>query len=829
MPPSRPQIITQKHRSPETKLNILIIGAGLGGLGAAISLLLTGHNVHILESTASLTEIGAGIQCLPNCTRILFAWGLESRLQKVAMAPRKCNMRGWKGELISDMDFREEILLGREDPPLLTGDLAYRLLLDTKQMLEDPDLRGFVEDPQVNYWIGPDAHAVTYVLRNGKLFNMVLLVPDDMPAGATTLAGNVSEMRALYRNWDPRIPKLLALCKQVSKWRLTIRPSLDPSWSHHSAALTVLGDAAHATLPYLASGAGMSIEDGHVLGLCLDAVTRKSTSEKGKALAVYERCRRERTERVVARDEVTYQDMRYLQKIRQLPASMRQNLDFMAALGIAASIKFNQEGTVDIEARAGYQKIVKTAEITRSKGYDWFWIDTCCIDKSSSAELQEAINSMYAWYKRGWTLQELIAPRFLEFYDDTWNNLCVKTDVLKYLSRATNIPENVLATGDLESTSVAQKMSWAANRHTTRLEDEAYALLGIFDIQMPMLYGEGDKAFSRLQEQIVRTTADDSIFSWSAVETQATTYRGVFARSPREFANCTYVGKGESMHELSTLGLRITLQLKQIKLPRIRDTFEARLNAVNQGFDDSEREIRMTLRELPLQNPATPRRDITEFARIFPQLDSIDMPEVGPEFECTVCMVTKPQPGPGMTINAYHCFNFKSSILEDMREFRLPGYTVNIVDAHPKRLWVDEDHTLLVPQQARDFVGVVRVSLSKETREKAKLLSYWAFDYHILVGLSELENDAKQAWLKVLPLGVLDDSLELETSESLVKKSAGHEVYIFDSDKSHATFFPVAGMTHEMHYGLVGDEMSIIIKIPGLVGSRYPRHQVGDS
>jgi salicylate hydroxylase len=142
---------------------------------------------------------------------------------------------------------------------------------------------------------------VNYVLRGGKLFNMVLLVPDDMPAGANTLSGNVEEMRAVYKDWDPRIPKLLNLCESVFKWRLMIRPGLDPTWSHDSAAFTILGDAAHATLPYLASGAGMSLEDAHVLGLCLGRIKNKSTAEKKKALDVYEKCRRERTERVVSR------------------------------------------------------------------------------------------------------------------------------------------------------------------------------------------------------------------------------------------------------------------------------------------------------------------------------------------------------------------------------------------------------------------------------------------------------------------------------------------------------------------------------------------------
>ena len=195
-----------------------------------------------------------------------------------------------------------EILLGHEDPPLLTGDLAYRLLLNTSDMVKDPELRSFVEDPQVNYWIGPDAHAVNYVLRGGKLFNMVSTGARTIClAGANTLAGNVEEMRALYKDWDPSIPKLLNLCQSVFKWRLMIRPGLDPTWSHKSGAFTILGDAAHATLPYLASGAGMALEDGHVLGLCLARLQDKSTASKKKALKVYERCRRERTERVVSR------------------------------------------------------------------------------------------------------------------------------------------------------------------------------------------------------------------------------------------------------------------------------------------------------------------------------------------------------------------------------------------------------------------------------------------------------------------------------------------------------------------------------------------------
>lgn len=195
-----------------------------------------------------------------------------------------------------------EILLGKPSPPTPTGDLAYRVLLNTKDMAQDPELAHFLEKPhQVRYWMGPGAHAVNYVLRDGELFNMVLLVPDDMPADATTLDGNVEEMRELYKDWDPNIPKLLKLCQSVQKWKLCFRAGLDAAWYHESATFALLGDAVHATLPYLASGAGMSLEDGATLGFCFSKLKGRSKEEKRLALQVYEASRRQRTESIVER------------------------------------------------------------------------------------------------------------------------------------------------------------------------------------------------------------------------------------------------------------------------------------------------------------------------------------------------------------------------------------------------------------------------------------------------------------------------------------------------------------------------------------------------
>lgn len=198
-----------------------------------------------------------------------------------------------------------------------------------------------------------------------------------------------------------------------------------------------------------------------------------------------------------------------------------------------------------IRHKKGFIKIKKSCARAQRDGYRYLWIDTCGIDKTSSTELSEAINTMYAWYKdsaicyvyledvfeeseddkagefdksrwftRGWTLQELLAPSQLHFFDRDWKRLGTKSDLLSEISRITKIDLYALTGGDLSRLTVARRMSWIAERQTTRLEDMAYCLLGIFDINMPMLYGEGIKAFIRLQEEIRKTTDDQSIFAW---------------------------------------------------------------------------------------------------------------------------------------------------------------------------------------------------------------------------------------------------------------------------------------------------------------------------
>ncbi|KAK7433854.1 hypothetical protein VKT23_020523 [Stygiomarasmius scandens] len=220
----------------------------------------------------------------------------------------------------------------------------------------------------------------------------------------------------------------------------------------------------------------------------------------------------------------------------------------------------------------GWSKVEGACAYARRHEFEWIWIDSCCINKESSAELSEAINSMYQyyseaeicyvylpdvqreesppdpksafgrsrWFTRGWTLQELIAPAYVLFFDTDWMEIGTKWSLRDTISAIiTTIPRNVFENGDIDKYSVAQKMSWAAWRQTTRPEDQAYCLLGIFDISMSPIYGEGGaKAFMRLQQEIIKTSDDRSIFAWISDPEflgLSLSPRGLFARSPYEF------------------------------------------------------------------------------------------------------------------------------------------------------------------------------------------------------------------------------------------------------------------------------------------------------
>ncbi|KAF8852110.1 HET-domain-containing protein, partial [Acephala macrosclerotiorum] len=191
--------------------------------------------------------------------------------------------------------------------------------------------------------------------------------------------------------------------------------------------------------------------------------------------------------------------------------------------------------------KSGYKKILFCGEQASRDGLQYFWVDTCCIDKRSSTELAEAINSMFRWYRnaakcyvylsdvsrndhdqvdpslqswqsvfrksrwftRGWTLQELIAPKSVEFFCSNGTLLGDKKSLERQLHEITGIKISALQGIPLSTFSVEERMLWAENRQTKRAEDKAYSLLGIFDVYMPLIYGEGaDNAFKRLQEEV---------------------------------------------------------------------------------------------------------------------------------------------------------------------------------------------------------------------------------------------------------------------------------------------------------------------------------------
>ncbi|KAF6807474.1 het domain containing protein, partial [Colletotrichum musicola] len=212
--------------------------------------------------------------------------------------------------------------------------------------------------------------------------------------------------------------------------------------------------------------------------------------------------------------------------------------------------------------KQGFQKIELARNQALANDLGWLWVDTNCINKESSAELSEAVNSMFAWYRdaeycyayladvseagdpdeavskrhlfprisrsrwftRGWTLQELLAPRSVFFFSREWRQVGTRKSLADVIAGAAHIRAEYLYNGKkrkgnsrlaISGASVAERMSWLSRRETTRAEDMAYCMLGIFDINMPLLYGEGNRAFTRLQEEILKTSTDETLFSWS--------------------------------------------------------------------------------------------------------------------------------------------------------------------------------------------------------------------------------------------------------------------------------------------------------------------------
>ncbi|KAK4205078.1 heterokaryon incompatibility protein-domain-containing protein [Triangularia verruculosa] len=286
--------------------------------------------------------------------------------------------------------------------------------------------------------------------------------------------------------------------------------------------------------------------------------------------------------------------------------------------------------------KEGFVKINDFCRLASQRGYKYGWVDTCCIDKRNSADLSEAINSMYRyyyesgeclvylsdtiplddwrdplidwgdlsnaeladalgscrWFTRGWTLQELVAPTVRSFFDVEWRPI-MNRHLLVVLSAITGIGDACLLFRDnVHKVSISERMSWASRRQTTRSEDVAYSLMGIFNICMPVLYGEGGKkAFRRLQKEIMRVSFDQSLFVWK----EALPSSGFLASSPAAFENSPKLGlwapRNLAPFYMTNVGLSVRLNVVEI-LPKDRVWIPENILRM---YDASDEEVKVHL------------------------------------------------------------------------------------------------------------------------------------------------------------------------------------------------------------------------------------------
>lgn len=369
--------------------------------------------------------------------------------------------------------------------------------------------------------------------------------------------------------------------------------------------------------------------------------------------------------------------------------------------------------------RPEFAKVNFTAQQAIDDGLDYIWVDTCNIDKSSSAELSETINSMYMlykkaevcyayladvlepppagwtdngqndddwtttfssarWFARGWTLQELIAPRNTVFYTSDWRIIGTKRELCQTIARNTGIPSIILLGVDFGQTLVAERMSWAAKRTTTRVEDQAYCLLGLFDINMPLLYGEGERAFFRLQQEIIKKTNDRSIFLWTATVKSHTSFRNLFARSPAEFAsfNDYNLPATYGRFEVTQSGLEIRFPLIEVPGSKTHESFGVVVNA-GEGFH--------CVRLQKVGDDEYARMDADEIFRI-----------INPDYNP---FASKNPPPPSQWITVPNTFDRFSYLC--CMEYRLGGFHVEyfpielrIYGVNPSNTWDESTKTL---------------------------------------------------------------------------------------------------------------------------------------
>ncbi|OBT62776.1 hypothetical protein VE03_07670 [Pseudogymnoascus sp. 23342-1-I1] len=374
------------------RLNIIVVGGGMGGLSASIQCALSGHHVTVLEAAKELAEIGAGLQVSPNASRLLLKWGLSESFWSSAARPNSLNFRRYSdGKILfreqnygSDMkrkygsevlnisradvqkglyhraqelgvkfhfgtrvievdmyggrvtsaaglEFQgdlvigadgiwsrcREVLLGKQDHPEPTGDLVYRIMLKAEDV-PDGELRDKIINPEINFWFGPDSHAISYSIRGGTVLGLGLIRPDDLPPGVSKKQSSVGEIKELFRNWDPILTRYLDHVKHVEKWKLMHRQEVE-TWINDKGNFVLIGDSSHPMIPYLAQGANSAIEDGATIGLLLGKITSKS--QLPQALQMFQTIRKVRGE-AIARESLK---MRAVNHMRDGPEQQERD------------------------------------------------------------------------------------------------------------------------------------------------------------------------------------------------------------------------------------------------------------------------------------------------------------------------------------------------------------------------------------------------------------------------------------------------------------------------------------------------------------------------
>jgi hypothetical protein len=554
-------------------------------------------------------------------------------------------------------------------------------------------------------------------------------------------------------------------------------------------------------------------------------------------------------------EEISYQELVWINRIKaftvETPSSSIASLnsqDEQSPLILAAmetmlrgnwspGASLNSVTGDDLLNKQGYSKILNSAREAKTLGFQYIWADSVCINKESSAELQEAINSMYRWYKdaevclvyledvcppkygngqsqtgseiakhaletsrwrtRGWTLQELVAPAVCRFYFRDWTLMGEKEEYLQELSEATGVPIFALEERRLVSeVSVAERMSWAAYRQTTRVEDLAYCLLGLFDIQMPLLYGEGAKAFTRLQEEILKTTDDYSLFAWQAAESDKGIYRGLLARSPAEFRGCQSFEREDTISTFpinpTPLGLHIQLEC----LPDPHD--KSRVLAMIRASNSMNQRLAIHLKCLDGDK---------QYARV--DAGSLIPIDDWPTGQLrTVYVRQKLSVPPDFTTPEFRCFN----VSRRKANHTLPP--VRIISAFPRELWNPATHELRIPETAPKSVGILLLRVQSHTYADS-------LGFTVAFGF---DRTTCHYWCKAMPASTSPEGMGARGAwQALLKREhVLPEVYdpLRGSQARHDIFIvgdSSLGINVSIRPGLCGDRIALQLHIDGLV------------